>query len=77
MQQQLPAPVHAQPLATPLPPGWLKPLLIFSCACTPGGFLFLIALLAETNVHFETPVWLALAAAGAVGGYFAGRRLRG
>jgi len=51
--------------------------LIFSCACAPGGFLFLVALLTGSNIHLETPVWLILAAAGGVGGYFASKRVAG
>jgi len=61
-------------MAAPRPPGWLRPLLIFSCACAPGGFLFLIALATESNINLDKPVWFILAALGGVGGYFASKR---
>jgi hypothetical protein len=50
-------------------PGWITGLLIVMGACTPGGFLFLFALLSSSNIHFETPIWLVLAAAGGFGGW--------
>ena len=76
MVQPPPGPIQyhqAQPLA-PRNPGWLPPLLAFTCACTPGGFLFLIALLAETNINFDKPVWFVLAAVGGAAGWFVAKK---
>ena len=56
-------------------PGWLVPLLAFSCACTPGGFLFLIALTTGTNINLNTVVWFILAAVGGAAGWGLGKRL--
>ena len=50
-------------------PGWVTAVMIGMGACTPGGLLFLIALLTNANIHLETPVWYALAAAGGFGGW--------
>jgi len=50
-------------------PGWITALLIVMGACTPGGFLFLLALISESNIHFETPISLLLAGAGGFGGW--------
>jgi hypothetical protein len=65
-------PMHAAPRTAA--PGWLKGVMAFMGACTPGGFLFLFALLTESSVRFETPVWFLMAGAGGVGGYMLARR---
>jgi hypothetical protein len=49
-------------------------LMTFMGACTPGGFLFLLALISDSNVTFDKGVWFLLALAGAFGGYQVGKR---
>ena len=44
-------------------------------ACTPGGFLFLLALLTTTRINFDPAVWYLLAAGGGVGGYLLAKRV--
>jgi hypothetical protein len=51
--------------------------VVFMGACTPGGFLFLLALLTGSSINFEKPVWFILAAVGAVVGWFVGKKASG
>lgn len=51
-----PAPAQFQP------PPWLAPVMVFTGACTPGGFLFLVALLTDSSINLDEPVWFILAA---------------
>lgn len=53
---------------------WLPPLMAFMGACTPGGFLFLIALLSNSRINIDEPVWYILAGLGGVGGWLLGKR---
>lgn len=50
-------------------PGWLNALMIGMGACTPGGFLLLIALLSSANLNLTPLVWCALVVAGGFGGW--------
>ncbi|RLB60125.1 MAG: hypothetical protein DRI90_14425 [Deltaproteobacteria bacterium] len=63
-----------QPLPPAQRPGWLKWVLVFMGVCTPGGFLFLIALLTTSNIDLDGPVWFILAALGGVAGWFLAKR---
>jgi hypothetical protein len=72
--QALPSTMIAQPLGARVAPGWFKAVAVFMGACTPGGFLFLMALLTNGNVHFDTPVWFMFAAAGGVAAWFLTKR---
>ncbi len=65
----------ARQLAPVRSPGWLKWVLVFMGACTPGGFLFLIALLTTSNIDLETAVWFILAAIGGIPGWFLAKRV--
>lgn len=49
-------------------------MLVFMGVCTPGGFLFLIALLTTSNIDLDGPVWFILAALGGVAGWFLAKR---
>ena len=52
-----------------------RALITFMGVCTPGGALFLFALLTSTGFHFHPAVWFLLAAAGGVGGYAIAKRV--
>jgi hypothetical protein len=52
----------------------LKVLLTFMGACTPGGFLFLFALLTHSNFRMDPIVWYLMAAGGGVGGYLLAKK---
>jgi len=69
-----PAVPQAQ-LAVPRKPSWSGPLLAFMGACTPGGFLFLIALLTDSAINLDEPVWYILAALGGAGGWWLSKRV--
>ena len=56
-------------------PGWLKPALIVMGACTPGGCLFLLALLTNSSINMAEIVWYLTAAAGGLGGWALHRHL--
>lgn len=56
---------------------WLKWLMAFTFACTPGGFMFLIALVTESNINMPLFAWFLFAALAGVGGFFMGRRIGG
>lgn len=49
--------------------------MTFMGACTPGGFLFLFALLTRSNFHFDPTLWYMLAAGGGVGGYLLSKKV--
>ena len=75
LQQTGPPPgyYHAAPIRQG-PPLWVKLVMIFMGLCTPGGFLFLLALITESNIRFDLPVWFILAALGGVGGWLVSRK---
>jgi hypothetical protein len=50
--------------------------MAFMGACTPGGFLFLMALLTDSNINLEQPVWFILAGIGGVAGWTLSKRAR-
>lgn len=58
------------------PPPWLPPLLAFTSACTPGGFLFLIALLTDSSINLDEPLWYILAAASGFAGWRLAKSIR-
>jgi hypothetical protein len=71
---------HPAHVAQPVPsraPGWLKGVMGFAGACTPGGFLFLLALVADTHINFDKAVWFVLAAGGGAAGWFLAKKAGG
>lgn len=56
------------------PSSWPRWVMAFMGACTPGGFLFLVALLTEEHINMERPAWFILAAVGGAAGWFLGKR---
>lgn len=50
--------------------------MAFMGACTPGGFLFLIALLTSSKIDLEEPVWYILAAICGFVGWRLGKSVR-
>jgi hypothetical protein len=66
--QRAPAPAR--------PPSWLAPLMTFMGACTPGGFLFLIALLTGSKINLDEPVWYILAVICGFAGWRLGKSVR-
>lgn len=59
-----------RPLPTPL-----RVVVVAMGACSPGGLLFLLALLFGEHINFDKGVWFILAGLGGVGGYFLQRNL--
>jgi hypothetical protein len=53
----------------------LRALMAFMGACTPGGFLFLFALLTNSSMRFDPVVWYLMAAGGGIGGYMLAKRV--
>jgi len=58
------------------PPTWLAPLMAFMGACTPGGFLFLLAILTDSKVTLDNAVWIILAAVCGFVGWRLGKSVR-
>lgn len=58
-------------------PTWARVALVFMGACTPGGFLFLIALLTTSNIDMPPSAWFGLALVGAVIGFLLPRAWEG
>ena len=52
-----------------------RALMAFMGACTPGGFMFLLALLTRSHVNLDPVAWYALAAGGGVAGYLLAKRV--
>lgn len=51
-------------------PTWFRCITAAMGACTPGGFLFLLALVTDGNVNMPHAAWFAMAAVGGVAGFF-------
>lgn len=66
---------HGAP-AQARPPTWLAPLMAFMGACTPGGFLFLVALLTNSKIDLDEPLWYILAAICGFTGWRLGKSVR-
>jgi hypothetical protein len=77
MQQHAPPPVyHAAPIAPLRPlPTPLRVLIVGMGVCSPGGLLFLLALLSSSNVNLDKPIWYVLALLGGAGAFVLQRRL--
>jgi hypothetical protein len=68
--------VQAVPVATPRRlPTPLRVLLVAMGVCSPGGLLFLLALVFNSNVNLDKMIWYILATIGGAGAFYLQRRL--